>query len=275
MSPKGKVLLIGIGIVILVGLGFVFSRNESSVVTSEPKGKVTQGSAKELYEKAGRLQQDNELQAAKETYKSIITDYPDFNGIENVQKDLETLNMRLILSAVDGPNTVVHEVQTGDSLAKIAKKYNTTVELIKKSNNLESDIIRLGQRIRIWKGVFSVLVDKSQNNLMLKSDNELVKVYRVATGKNNCTPVGTFTITTKLVDPVWYKSGAIISPEYPENALGSRWMGFDLAGYGIHGTNQPDSIGKQVTQGCVRMKKDDVEELYSILPVGTQVTIVD
>jgi lipoprotein-anchoring transpeptidase ErfK/SrfK len=52
-------------------------------------------------------------------------------------------------------------------------------------------------------------------------------------------------------------------------------MGFDLPAYGIHGTTEPQSLGKQVTQGCVRMSNADVEQLFIIVPIGTEVTIVD
>ena len=119
------------------------------------------------------------------------------------------------------------------------------------------------------------MVDKSQNILVLKSDDEIIKTYRVSTGLNNCTPVGNFKIISKLPNPVWFKAGAIVPPESPENVLGSRWLGFDLPGYGIHGTIQPETIGQQITQGCVRMLNQDVEELYSLVPMGTEVTIVD
>ena len=61
----------------------------------------------------------------------------------------------------------------------------------------------------------------------------------------------------------------------PENVLGTRWMGFDKEGYGIHGTVAPDKIGQQVTAGCIRMRNEEVEELYKILPRGAEVTIVD
>ncbi|MCX5681116.1 MAG: L,D-transpeptidase family protein, partial [Candidatus Omnitrophica bacterium] len=169
-------------------------------------------------------------------------------------------------------------VQYGDSLTKIAKKNNTTVSLIKKSNGLTRDTIRAGQHLRLWKGSFSVYVDKSQNTLMLKSDKDIVKVYSVSTGKNNSTPVGTFTIVNKTVNPVWFKGGGqVIPPESPENILGTRWMGFNdpYGAYGIHGTTEPQNIGKQVTAGCVRMRNNDVEELYDLLPEETQVVIVD
>ena len=67
----------------------------------------------------------------------------------------------------------------------------------------------------------------------------------------------------------------VIPADSPDNILGSRWMGFDLPGYGIHGTTEPESIGKSCTQGCVRMLNSEVEELYDIVPVGTEVTILD
>jgi len=118
-------------------------------------------------------------------------------------------------------------------------------------------------------------VDKSQNTLILKTGEEIIKTYIVSTGVNNSTPLGNFKIINKLVSPTWYKAGVVVSAGSPGNILGSRWLGFDLAGYGIHGTTDPQSLGRQVTQGCVRMSNSDVEELYSIVPVETEVTIVD
>lgn len=235
-------------------------------------------SAVNLYQQAVAAEASDELSEAQAAYRRVVSDYPDFDKIEDAQKRLEAINMKIILSAAETPSTTVYTVEHGDSLAKIAKRNNTTIELIKKSNNLTSDMIKVGQRLRLWKGTFSVYVDKSQNTLMLKSGNDIVKVYLVSTGKNNCTPVGTFTIVTKTVNPVWFKEGGkVIPPESPENILGTRWMGFNepYASYGIHGTTEPDKIGKQVTAGCVRMRNAEVEELYTLLPEGTQVTIVD
>ncbi|MGE5197528.1 MAG: L,D-transpeptidase, partial [Deltaproteobacteria bacterium] len=85
----------------------------------------------------------------------------------------------------------------------------------------------------------------------------------------------TFKIINKLANPTWFKAGAIVPADSPENVLGTRWLGFDLAGYGIHGTKDPQSLGKQVTQGCVRLSNSEVEELYTIVPEGTEVTIID
>lgn len=231
--------------------------------------------AKELYSQAAAFKKDRQLVEAKKIYQKIVTEYPTINNVEQIQGELEEVNLEIILSGADQAKTVVHEVQTGDSLAKIAKKYNTTIDLIKKMNNLKSDTINLGQKLKVWTGQFSIYVDKSQNILILRDGDELVKIYDVSTGENNSTPIGKFKITNKLVDPVWFNKGAVVPPDSPANVLGSRWMGFDLPGYGIHGTIDPDKIGQQVTAGCVRMRNAEVEELYSLVTVGTEVTVVD
>lgn len=225
---------------------------------------------------ATKLKKEGDVVKAKELYQAILTDHSDFNQVEQVQKDLETLNLELIFSntPVEG-KTVFHTVGNGDTLGELAKKYGTTVELIQKSNNLTNNMIRVGQKLRIWTGVFNIVVDKSQNILILKDGNDVLKVYKVSTGSNNSTPVGEFTIISRLVDPVWFNKGIVVPPESPQNVLGSRWLGFDLPGYGIHGTIEPETIGQQVTAGCVRMRNEDVEELYSIIPRGTKVVIVD
>jgi len=231
--------------------------------------------AQELYAKAVQYKKEDPLKA-REAYQTILKNYPEYENVVGVQKDLEGINMDLLFSNKEVPGkTVIHEVASGDNLIKIAKKYGCTVELVKRSNGMKTDVIRLGQKLRIWQGKFNVYVDKSQNKLILKDGSDVIKIYDVSTGANNSTPVGTFKIVSKLVDPVWFNRGVVVPPESPSNVLGTRWMGFDIPGYGIHGTVEPQTIGQQVTAGCVRMRNEEVEELYSILPMGTEVQIVD
>ena len=132
-----------------------------------------------------------------------------------------------------------------------------------------------GQKLKIPAYTLAIFVDKSDNTLILKGGDQIIKTYSVATGKDNSSPVGTFKITTKLENPTWFKSGAVKKPGDADNQLGTRWMGFDLPHYGIHGTIAPETIGTQATAGCVRMKNEEVEELYKLVPPGTPVTITD
>lgn len=214
---------------------------------------------------------------AREVYQKFIEKFPTSNSIIKAQEGIDNCNVRVLFSSEITPDSELYEVQKGDNLTRIAKKFRTTVELLAKSNNIQGSAIRLGRKIKVPKVKFSIVVDKSQKILMLKADGEIFKTYKIATGKENKpTPVGTFTVTSKIVDPPWYQlNGKMIPAGDPANQLGSRWLGLSKPSYGIHGTIDPASIGQDVTEGCVRMKNSDVEELFSIVPEGTEVVIVE
>ncbi|MCM8765988.1 MAG: L,D-transpeptidase family protein [Candidatus Omnitrophica bacterium] len=220
-----------------------------------------------LYEKTNRLLE------AKKILEKIISESNFSEPIQEAQKELGNLNIKIIFSPLITEEDFVYEVKEGDSLTKIAQYFNTTVELLKRANSLKEDALRVGMRLKVTPLKFSLLVDKSQNTLTLKAKDKVVKVYTVSTGLNNVTPVGNFKIINKIVNPVWYKEGKAIPPGDPENILGSHWLGISQKGYGIHGTTQPETIGKHITQGCIRMYNQEVEELYILLPLGTEVII--
>jgi len=279
---KKYIVFISVLAALLAGWFLMSKENREEVATIAGDQIIKREvSAKEIpvekmYENAEELLQERKLQEAKDEYQKIITKHPDYDKIEEVQKKLEGINMEIILSNAPSKYNVIHQVQGGDTLGKIALKYGTTVRLIKRKNNLKSDIIRVGQKLTVWTGKFNIFVDKSQNILLLKIGDEIVKVYNVSTGENNSTPVGEFKIDSRLENPVWFNKGAVVPPESPENVLGSRWLGFDtMPGYGIHGTTDPDSIGTQATAGCVRLRNSEVEELFDLIPVGTKVAVVD
>jgi hypothetical protein len=118
-----------------------------------------------------------------------------------------------------------------------------------------------------------VLVSLPDHQLALIEDGQVKKVYSVAVGKQSTpSPTGTFHIVVRVVDPTYYHEGKVIPPG-PGNPLGNRWMGLDRKGYGIHGTNVPQSIGKSASHGCVRMAKRDLEELFSLVKPGDEVEI--
>jgi len=228
-----------------------------------------------LLNQAKEFEEKSDLVSAKAVYQKLINDFPNSNQVIQWQKKIEEINIKLLFSPVITKGSILYEIKPNDTLYKIAKEFNTTVELIMRANNLKSDRIYPGRKIKVYTQPFSIIVDKSENILILKSNEEIIKTYVVSTGEHNSTPTGTFKIVNKLKDPTWYKAGAIVPPSSPENILGSRWLGFNLKGYGIHGTVDPQNLGKSVTQGCIRMSNQDVEELYTIVPLGTEVTIVD
>ena len=107
---------------------------------------------------------------------------------------------------------------------------------------------------------YSILISRSNRQLYLLQDGITVKTYPVGVGKMlTATPTGTYKIVNK-------------SPN-PGGPFGILWMGLSKPHYGIHGTNDPQSIGGLVSKGCIRMYNQDVLELSKFVPLGTLVTI--
>lgn len=263
------------GILILLTFFIILNTNKKQGRMSLGRQMSHGGSFSSLLTQAKDLEAKGNLLDAKAIYQRLVNELPNSPEVMNWQKKIEELNIKLLFSSTPLPQSVLYEIKPGDTLTKIAKEFKTTTDLIKKGNNLSDDKILPGRKIKLWTKPFSIVVDKSQNILILKSDEEVIKTYIVSTGLNNSTPTGNFKVINKLQNPTWFKAGAIVPAGSPENILGSRWLGFDLPGYGIHGTTEPQSLGKQVTQGCIRMSNPDINELYTIVPVGAEVTVVD
>jgi len=124
-----------------------------------------------------------------------------------------------------------------------------------------------------------VVVHKDLHQLYLFFNDMFILNYKVGLGKEDRTPAGSFKIVTKLKNPVWYWQGRRIPAGDPRNLLGSRWRGFDnqpgASGFGIHGTRDPKSIGKNLSNGCVRMEDGNVKQLFELVPRGTRVDIME
>lgn len=127
-----------------------------------------------------------------------------------------------------------------------------------------------------YEGVYLV-VNKTNNTLKVFLNGHVSKVFRVATGKSSdLTPEGTYKIITKIKNP-WYLPKNIPGGD-KKNPLGTRWLGLNVPNtggykYGIHGTNNPYSIGRHVSSGCIRMYNKDVEWLFRHIPLNTPVII--
>lgn len=118
-----------------------------------------------------------------------------------------------------------------------------------------------------------IIVSIPDRKLALVEDGEVKKVYSVAVGKQTTpSPTGEFQIVNRVKDPTYYHKGTVIGPG-AANPLGNRWIGLNEKGYGIHGTNEPKSIGKAASHGCIRMAKVDLEELFTMVRVGDKVEI--
>ena len=268
---KNQFIILGAVAVIFIILLVLFLPKGHSKKASPEKGV----SFKALVTQAESDYSEGNLLDARRDYEQALNASEDPAVLNEIKNKIENINMKILFSPIIDECSVEYVVRPNDTLIGIAHKFHTTVPLIKKANGLKNNVIHPKQKLKVNTCRFSIVVDKSQNLLFLKRNGTVVKTYLVSTGKNNCTPVGKFKVVNKLKNPVWFKTGAVVPPDSPNNVLGTRWIGLNIKGYGIHGNRDRNDIGKQVTQGCIRMKNKDVEELYDIIPVGTEVVIVN
>lgn len=163
--------------------------------------------------------------------------------------------------------TLIHTVKPGETLFQLSRDYRTPLSAIISANpSINPNVLYIGQPIVIPgfpdPNTIPYQIDVSLNNrwLRLYKDGILQKQYPIAVGKMlTNTPVGNFIIINKAPNP--------------GGPFGTMWMSLSKDTYGIHGTDDPSSIGKAVSHGCIRMHNEDVEELASIIPIGTAVFI--
>jgi len=191
-------------------------------------------------------------------------------------------SMNIYRSGIDAETNVAYTVKSGDTLSRLAVDYNTTVSAIKKANSMTSDNLRIGQKLQIPQSVWSIVIRRSDNRLILYTNNNLFKIYKIYPGSaigDAC--LGSFKIFSKQKDPVWSVDGQKFPAGSPGNIIGPRWMSLkgtganaNAAGTAIHGTNrsgEPDSTPG--APGYFRMSNEDAKELYDLVPCETSVEI--
>ena len=155
----------------------------------------------------------------------------------------------------------------------IANKYHLSWEYLARLNKTEPRRIQLGQKLKVVKGPFAAIVDLQDFALTIHLQGYYVKRYDVGIGKEDSSPLGKFAVFNKVENPQYTgPDGRVIKGDDPQNPLGERWI--DLGdSYGIHGTIDPDSIGKAASRGCIRLRDKDVIEVYDFLVKDSEVVI--
>ncbi len=193
------------------------------------------------------------------------------------------------------PLTMTYEVQSGDTLARIANRMGLAIDwrLIQRVNRISDPRrIRVGQRLKLVRGPFHVVVDKSHYRLDLyagppdvESEWVFIRSFTVGLGEGDSTPIGEFVVRqdSKLINPHWVnpRTGERFHADDPLNPIGEHWIGIEgvgpysvHTGYGLHGTIEPESMGQQMSMGCVRLLPDDIELVYELLAEGISRVVI-
>ena len=178
-----------------------------------------------------------------------------------------------------------YKVKSGDLLSTIAKKYKVPWEILLGINKISRpEVLRAGDTIKVVNGPFHVRVDRSSFTMDLYlQDKTFVRSFRIGLGKpGHDTPTGLWRVRSagvgKLIQPPWVDpdSHKMYYAEDPDYPLGSRWIGLDglegnakgRTGFGIHGTKDPEQIGKADSRGCIRMYNGQLKLVYDLLEEG-------
>ncbi len=216
--------------------------------------------------------------------------------IDAVKKQMSEINQTLIFSARQFPKDPlggVYTVKSGDRLAAIGTAHDIPFELLLPLNHMtDAKKLRYGQVLKIINGPFHAIVTKSKFTLDIYlgspggSNSTYITTFPVGLGTDNSTPTGTWMIKNKVTHPAYFPPaehpGPTLLPDDPKNPLGPYWMGLEgtdgqavgQRSYGIHGTIDPTSIGKQSSMGCIRLKNEDVDVVYKLLMAGKSTVIV-
>lgn len=231
---------------------------------------------------AGRL-----LEARMQLNQALQTGLPS-QDIPAARETLSDLSQRTLLTRVvldNDPLVVAHIAAPGQTLGRIADNYRITEDLLAEVNGIANKhLIRQGQRIKALRGPFHATVSKSDHLMHLYLQDTYVRTFRVALGIDGGTPTGKWKVKDKLPNPGWTdpRTGKRWHPDDPNNPIGEYWIGLEgiegnavgQFGYGIHGTIEPETIGRDVSLGCIRLAADDIAAVYKMLVVGHSLVTV-
>ncbi len=225
---------------------------------------------------------------ARAKLSNLIFDQHDkltLSQASRIRTTLKTLSDDLIFSkrVLEGdPVIAEHLVRTGDYLGPIARGYKTEYQLLERINKIKATRIWAGMKLKVIKGPFHAIVDKSDYLMDVyleddKANKVYVATYPIGLGEQDSTPVGTWRVRpgSKVENPSWSdpRDGKLYQPDDPDNPIGEYWIGLqgtsentqDKQGYGIHGTTEAESIGQQMSMGCIRMRADDLVWVYYMM----------
>jgi lipoprotein-anchoring transpeptidase ErfK/SrfK len=118
-----------------------------------------------------------------------------------------------------------------------------------------------------------IVVSITDRKLAVLEDGKVLRTFNVSVGAAvSPSPTGEFRIVNRLDNPTYYRPGTVIPPGN-DNPIGPRWIGLSQKGFGIHGTNQPGSIGHAASHGCIRLNNHDIVQFFKIVSVGDTVSI--
>jgi hypothetical protein len=215
--------------------------------------------------------------------RRIFLDALDPDRPETVRSDARYELARLAETMIFSPLILTedplvgrHVVSAGETLVSIAQRFRVTDDLLAQINDLSNKHrLTSGLPLKVIHGPFNALIDRAEFRMDVMAGGVFFRSFRVGLGADGSTPAGRWIIRTKIANPSW--THPVTNQHYladdPDNPIGEYWLGMEgvdgdavgRQGFGIHGTIEPDSIGRETSLGCVRLAPADIEVVYKLL----------
>jgi len=233
--------------------------------------------------------------ARSQLNESLLSGKLSGSDADAARKSLSEISQTVVFSPKkfsDDPFGGTYDVLSGERLATIAAKNGVSWQFLARINGIDPRHLRSGTTIKVIKGPFHAVVNKSifRMDIYLGSPGEADSIYvtsfPVGLGQDGSTPSGTWQVAAgnKIRHPKYYspRGEGVIDADDPKNPLAGYWLGLvgldgqavGKTSYGIHGTIDPNSIGKQASMGCIRLRSEDIAVVFDLLVEGKSKVVV-
>lgn len=228
----------------------------------------------EVFEQAREQYRQGEIFEAQSALELFLDRYPRSPKIDDARRLLGDINMTLLFSPPADEEVVIHEVRSGDALARIASTHGTTVDLIMRANNLQNTIIRPGQQLVIPQPDFSLDIDRSAGRVTLLNEGRFFHDYPILEDRLAAMRGGE--LQTEVSEKMAWHQGQRVAFGSPEYIDSTRWIVLARPGFVLFSHEEPgEEEAADVTPPATGLRLDpaDMDELHALIRNRTPVLI--
>lgn len=230
------------------------------------------------FNKCVAIRKAGKVVEARDAFYSFIEHYPESSKIEDAKNLLGEINTDIFLSTIPAPEKEVYIVQKGDVINKVANHLKTTGELIMRANNLQGTMLRIGQKLTVGSGEFSLVISRKQNKVTVLNKGKFFKQYAVLdwppvhAKKTGPKAPPAPKVLGKVTDKIAWFNGTRVTFFEKGYVSALHWIQINIPGCTLHSVADEASAQKP-PGGGIRLTPDALDELAAMLSKGDPVTL--